>query len=79
MTTPAIGEGTTGRIVTFTVINVATPEFAEQAPYGLAIVEFDSGERALVRIADGTAESMSIAAGVSYDHSDDHGPVFRLK
>jgi uncharacterized OB-fold protein len=74
----AVREGTTGKIVSFTVINVATPEFADQAPYGLAIIQIDGGSRVLARIKDGTADSMSMDAPVEYDHTDDHGPVFRL-
>jgi uncharacterized OB-fold protein len=78
MSMTSVGEGTTGRIVTFTVINVATPEFAAQAPYGLAIIEFGSGERILARIKDGSTETMQIDGTVVYDHSDEHGPVFRV-
>jgi uncharacterized OB-fold protein len=74
----AVREGTTGTIVSFTVINVATPEFADQAPYGLAIIQVNGGGRVLARIQDGTAENMSMDAAVVYDRTDDHGPVFRL-
>lgn len=77
MGTP-VGEGTTGTIVSFTVINVATPEFADQAPYGLAIIQLKNKGRILARIKDGTAENMTMDAAVEYDHSDEHGPVFRL-
>lgn len=73
----SVGEGTTGTIVSFTVINVAAPEFADQAPYGLAIIQVENG-RILARIKDGTAETMTMDAPVEYDHTDDHGPVFRL-
>ncbi len=73
-----VREGTTGKIVSYTVINVATPEFADQAPYGLAIIQIDGGGRTLARIKDGTAESMSMDAPVTFDHTDDNGPVFRL-
>jgi uncharacterized OB-fold protein len=78
MSITSIGEGTTGRIVTFTVINIATPEFAAQAPYGLAIIELSTGERMLARIKDGSTETMRIGATVVYDHGDEHGPVFRV-
>lgn len=73
----SVGEGTTGTIVSYTVINVATPEFADQAPYGLAIIQVNNG-RILARIKDGTAENLTMDAAVEYDHSDEHGPVFRL-
>jgi uncharacterized OB-fold protein len=74
----AIRQGTTGTIVSFTVINVPTPEFAGQAPYGLAIIQIEGGGRTLARIKNGTAESMTMDAPVEFDHEDDHGPVFRL-
>ena len=74
----ALREGTNGTIVSFTVINVATPDFADQAPYGLAIIQINGGGRILARIKDGTAESMSMDAAVAFDHQDDHGAVFRL-
>lgn len=77
MMATSVGEGTTGTIVSFTVINVAAPEFADQAPYGLAIIQVNGG-RILARIKDGTAESMTMDAPVEYDHRDEHGPVFRL-
>lgn len=73
-----VREGTTGKIVSFTVINVATPDFADQAPYGLAIIQISGGGRVLARIQDGTAETMSMDAPVIFDHTDDHGPVFRI-
>jgi uncharacterized OB-fold protein len=74
----AIRQGTNGTIVSFTVINVPTPEFAGQAPYGLAIIQINGGGRTLARIKDGSTESMSMGAAVEFDHEDDHGPVFRL-
>lgn len=77
MMVSSIGEGTTGTIISFTVINVATPEFADQAPYSLAIIQINGG-RVLARIKDGTAENLTMDAAVEYDHTDDHGPVFRL-
>lgn len=73
-----VREGTTGKIISFTVINVATPKFADQAPYGLAIIQINGGGRVLARIQDGTAETMSMDAPVAFDHTDDHGPVFRI-
>jgi uncharacterized OB-fold protein len=74
-----VRDGAKGTIVSFTVINVATPEFADQAPYGLAIIQLDGGGgRVLARIKDGSAESMTMNAPVEFDHTDDHGAVFRL-
>lgn len=70
--------GTTGRIVSYTVIYVPTPEFAGEAPYGLAVIETTEGERLLARIAYATADALSVGAPVAFDHSDEHGAVFRL-
>ncbi|MCC6943862.1 MAG: OB-fold domain-containing protein, partial [Thermomicrobiales bacterium] len=42
--------GVQGRIISYTIIYIATPEFAGEAPYGLAVIETVDGERALARI-----------------------------
>jgi uncharacterized OB-fold protein len=68
-----------GTIVSFTVIRVPTPEFAQEAPYGLAVVHGDAGERLLVRVVGPDIEQLSIGATVVYDHSDEHGAVYRLR
>lgn len=70
--------GTTGRIVSYTVIYVPTPEFAGEAPYGLAVVETAGGERLLVRIPGASAQDLRVGASVVYDHDDQHGAVFQL-
>lgn len=71
--------GTTGRIVSYTVIYVPTPEFAHQAPYALAIIETPDGNRLLARIADAVdSDGLRIGAAVAHDHDDERGPVFRL-
>lgn len=70
--------GTTGRIITYTVIYVPTPTFAGEAPYGLAVIETDAGERLLARIPGVGADDLAIGARVAYDRDDEHGAVFRL-
>jgi len=70
--------GTTGTIITYTVIRIPTPTFADQAPYGLAVVQSDAGERLLVRIPGDGADGLAIGGRVAYDRDDEHGPVFKL-
>ena len=67
------------KIVSYTIIHVATPVFADQTPYGLAVIETADGERQLVRLLDIDPESLSVGLQVVYDRSDDHGPIYRLK
>jgi len=45
-----------GVVYTETVVYSATPQFAADAPYQLAIVTLDSGGRATVRISGDRAE-----------------------
>lgn len=70
--------GTTGKIVSYSVIYVPTPEFAGEAPYGLAVVETADGERLLARLPASDNDNLAVGASVAYDHSDDHGAVFRV-
>lgn len=70
--------GTTGRIITYTVIHIPTPEFAGEAPYGLAIIETQDGERMLARIPEIEGAQLAIGGTVVYDRDDERGPVFRL-
>jgi uncharacterized OB-fold protein len=72
-------EGTSGTIVSFTVIYVPTPEFAGEAPYGLLVLDMSDGERLLARSPASDNENLAIGASVVFDHSDMHGPVFRLR
>jgi uncharacterized OB-fold protein len=68
-----------GKIVTYSVIYVPTPEFAGEAPYGLAVIETGDGERLLARLPADDQDKLSVGANVIYDHSDQHGPVFRVR
>lgn len=70
--------GTTGRIVSYTIIYVPTPEFAGESPYGLAVIEAQDGTRLLARIKDATTSNLAVGAPVAYDHDDEHGAVFRV-
>ena len=79
MVETATYEGTSGTIVSYTIIYVPTPEFAGEAPYGLAVLTLSDGERLLARLPASDDDNLAIGAGVVYDHSDEHGPVFRLR
>lgn len=67
-----------GTIISYTIIYIATPEFAGEAPYGLAVIETADGERTLARIPGTGLDGLAIGASVVYDHADDYGPVYKL-
>jgi len=71
-------EGVSGTIVTYSVIYVPTPEFAGEAPYVLAVLQLSDGARLLARLPFAGDVPLEIGASVAYDHTDQHGPVFRL-
>lgn len=66
-------------IVSYSVIYVPTPEFAGEAPYGLAVIETLDGERLLARLPASDADKLAIGAAVIFDHTDEHGAVFRVQ
>jgi uncharacterized OB-fold protein len=51
-----MAESREGVVYTETVVHSATPQFAADAPYQLAIVALDSGGRTTVRISGDRAE-----------------------
>ena len=51
-----MAESREGLVYTETVVHSATPQFAADAPYQLAIVALDSGRRVTVRISGDRAE-----------------------
>lgn len=51
-----MAESREGVVYTETVVHSATPQFAADAPYQLAIVALDSGGRITVRISGDRAE-----------------------
>jgi uncharacterized OB-fold protein len=67
-----------GKIISYSVIYVPTPEFAGEAPYGLAVIETGDGERLLARLPAEDKDRLAVGAPVAFDHSDEHGPVFRV-
>jgi len=42
----------TGKILTFTTIEVGPPQFADQVPYSVGIIELDDGARITAQITD---------------------------
>ncbi|HET9014799.1 MAG TPA: OB-fold domain-containing protein [Thermomicrobiaceae bacterium] len=68
-----------GTVLTYTVIYVPTPEFAGEAPYGLAVVETADGTRELLRVGGVDDHSLRIGGAVVYDHDDAHGAVYRAE
>ena len=70
---------TVGTIVSYTIINVPTPEFAGESPYGLAVIQTGDGERLLARLPAEDNDRLSVGGNVVYDHTDQHGPVFRVR
>lgn len=43
---------TTGKVVTWTVLHVAPPEYSDLTPYAMGIIELDDGARITAQIAD---------------------------
>lgn len=68
----------TGTILSYTIIYVPTPEFAGEAPFGLAVVETPDGDRLLTRITDVESVPLEVGAKVALDHDDAHGAVYRV-
>jgi uncharacterized OB-fold protein len=67
-------EAKTGTVYSETVIWMAPAGFVDEAPYQLAIVDLDTGERKTVRIAGGQA---SIGDRVELDSVRNGVAVFR--
>ncbi|MCM8747974.1 OB-fold domain-containing protein [Thermomicrobiaceae bacterium CFH 74404] len=78
MATVQLAPGTPGTVVSYTVIYVPTPEFADLAPYALAVIETSDGERLLGRVEDWQERPLAVGARVIFERADERGPVFRL-
>ena len=57
----------TGKILTFTTIEVGPSEFADQIPYTVAIVELDDGVRITAQVADSSPENIKIGSKVKLE------------
>lgn len=56
--------GTSGKIVTYTIIRVAPSQFVDQAPYAVAIVDLGDGVNILCQVADCEPEELKIGMPV---------------
>lgn len=57
----------TGKIDTFTVIHVATKQFADLAPYALAIVELTNGVKITSQVVDCDPSTLAIGQKVKIE------------
>ena len=57
----------TGKILTFTTIEVGPPEFADQVPYSVGIVELDDGARITAQITDADPANIKIGSKVKLE------------
>ena len=55
-----INLATGGKIITYTIIRVAPPQFSDLVPYAVAIVELNDGARITAMIADCEPEEVKI-------------------
>jgi uncharacterized OB-fold protein len=53
-----------GKILTYTTIEVGPPEFADQVPYSVAIIELEDGVKITAQIADAEPEKIKIGSKV---------------
>ncbi len=56
--------GKSGKVVTFTNINVAGSEFKQFSPYVVVMVEFDDGEKTFGQLVDFEVEELQIGLPV---------------
>lgn len=57
----------TGKILTFTTIEVGPSEFSDQVPYSVAIVELDDGVRITTQVADSKNGDIKIGSRVKLE------------
>ncbi len=55
---------TEGKVLTFTIVNIAEPRFTDLVPYPCAIVELTDGTRITAMIADVAPEEVKIGMNV---------------
>lgn len=54
----------TGKIISFTTIEVGPTEFADQVPYNVGIIELDDGVKITAQITDARPEDLKIGGRV---------------
>lgn len=55
---------TEGQVITYTIVRVAEPRFAEAVPYGVAVVELTDGVRITAMLADVDLDEIKIGMKV---------------
>lgn len=54
----------TGKIVTYTIVNIPADTFATQSPFAVAIIETDEGARLTAQVVDCNFDDLKIGANV---------------
>jgi uncharacterized OB-fold protein len=57
----------TGKILTYTTIEVGPPQFADQVPYSVGIIELDDGARITAQIADADPGKIKVGERVKLE------------
>jgi uncharacterized OB-fold protein len=54
----------TGKILTYTTIEIGPSEFSDQVPYSVAIIELDDGVRITSQVADSSPDRLKVGGKV---------------
>lgn len=54
----------TGKVVTYTIIEVPTTQFSDQAPYAIAITELTNGTRIMAQLVDCDVDQIKVGMEV---------------
>jgi uncharacterized OB-fold protein len=54
----------TGKIITYTIIHIASDTFAKEAPFAVAVIETDEGARLTAQVVDCSFDDLKIGAKV---------------
>ena len=56
--------GSTGKIISWTIVRVPPADFMDQAPYPVALVELENGKRIAVQLVDWSEKHLSFGQKV---------------
>ena len=56
--------GQTGTIISWTIVRVPTAEFTDQAPYPVALIDLENGQRIISQVVDCELNEISIGKKV---------------
>lgn len=56
-----------GKLLTYTVIHIAPPQFQDMAPYAVGIIQLENGAKLPGMIADATQEQLHIGMNLTID------------